>query len=402
MFLLGFSSGLPLALTGGTLQAWMTTEGVDLKTIGIFTLVGTPYTIKFLWAPLMDRFVPPFLGRRRGWILVLQIIIAILILLLGASSPQEAALAMGMLAVLLAFVSASQDIVIDAYRADVLREPERGFGAAVSVTGYRIAMLVSGSLALVLSESFGWRATYAFMVVFFMIGILGTYWGPKADDTLKTPKTLYEAVEEPWREFFSRKKAWALLIFIILYKLGDAFAGSLTTVFLIRGAGFSVGEVGMVNKGMGLGATILGALVGGVWMVRMGLYRALMIFGIMQAVSNLSFMILAGIGKNYFMMFFAVGFENLAGGMGTAAFVAFLMALCDHRFTATQYALLSALSSLGRVFVGPPSGFLVAAVGWPIFFLITFVSALPGLVLLTRFRVIIQKMDYEKSIKDHL
>ena len=401
IFLLGFSSGLPLALTGGTLQAWMATEGVDLKTIGIFTLVGTPYTLKFLWAPVMDRFIPPFLGRRRGWILIAQIVLAVLILCMGTLSPKDAAIAMGLVAFLIAFVSASQDIVIDAYRTDVLLDRERGFGAAISVTGYRIAMLVSGAMALVLSESLGWKGTYMLMVLFLIVGVVGTFVGPPAE-MVNPPKSLYKAIKEPWVEFFSRRGAWAVLALIILYKLGDAFAGSLTTAFLIRGAGFSVGEVGIVNKGMGLGATILGVLAGGFWMAEIGLYRSLMFFGILQAISNLSFVILALIGKNYTMMIFAVGFENLAGGMGTAAFLAFLMALCDRRFTATQFALLSALASLGRVFVGPPSGYLAMAVGWPTFFLTTLIASLPGLIMLKHFRKTIQKMESEHSVKEKL
>ena len=384
--LLGFSSGLPLALTGGTLQAWMTVEGVDLSTIGIFTLVGIPYTIKFLWSPLLDRFILPFLGRRRGWILIFQLVLMGLIFALGLSSPKNMPWIVAGLAALIAFSSASQDIVVDAYRTDVLEERERGFGAAIFVTGYRIAMLVSGALALILSEFWGWRVTYFFMAGLLTIGIAATLLGPEPEEKVSPPKNLYEAVLGPLQEFFSRPAAWAFLGMIVLYKLGDAFAGSLTTAFLIRGAGFSVGEVGAINKGMGLAATILGALSGGVMMARLGLFRSLMLFGILQAVSNLSFMVLAYMGKHYGIMIIAVAFENLAGGMGTAAFVAFLMALCDHRFTATQFALLSALAALGRVFVGPASGFLVEGVGWVLFFFLTFLAALPGLGLLWAMR----------------
>ncbi|MFQ5449069.1 MAG: MFS transporter [Nitrospinaceae bacterium] len=386
IWVLGFSSGLPLALTGGTLQAWMTVEGVDLGTIGIFTLVGIPYTIKFLWSPLLDRFVLPILGRRRGWILFTQFVLMALIVGMSSFSPRFAPWAVAALAFGIAFTSASQDIVVDAYRTDVLRERERGLGAAVYVTGYRIAMLVSGALALILSEVLGWRSTYLLMAGLMTIGVMATLAGPEPEEQVTPPGTLAEAVGGPLKEFFSRDGAWAFLALIVLYKLGDAFAGSLTTAFLIRGAEFSVGEVGAINKGMGLFATILGALFGGVLMARLKMYRALMLFGILQAVSNLSFMALAYAGKSYAMMVFAVAFENLAGGMGTASFVAFLMALCDHRFTATQFALLSALASLGRVFVGPPSGFLADQLGWPFFFFITFLAALPGLVLLRGMR----------------
>jgi len=380
--LLGFASGLPLALTGGTLQAWMAVEGVDLKTIGVFSLVGLPYALKFFWAPLLDRFALPFLGRRRGWILFTQFLLIGLIFVLSLTSPKNSPWFVALLALLLTFTSASQDIVIDAYRTDVLKEKERGLGAAVSVTGYRIAMLTSGAVALILSDSLGWRLTYMLMACLMFIGSVATFVGPEPEYATRPPQSLKEAVSGPLTEFFDRPSSWAFLALIILYKIGDAFAGSLTTAFLIRGPGFSVVEVGVINKGLGLIATIFGALFGGVLLARLGLYKSLMSFGILQAISNLSFMILAYLGKVYSMMVVAVAFENLAGGMGTAAFVAFLIALCDHRYTATQFALLSALASLGRIFVGPPSGFLSQEVGWVIFFLITFLAALPGLVLL--------------------
>ena len=394
---LGFSSGLPLALTGGTLQAWMTVEGVSLSTIGIFTLVGLPYTLKFLWSPLVDRFSLPFLGRRRGWILAFQIVLMILIVAISGSSPLSAPMMVAILALMISFASASQDIVIDAYRTDVLHERERGLGAAVYVTGYRIAMLVSGAMALILSEYLGWRLTYMFMAGLMTIGLLATFWGLEPEQKVIPPRTMEEAVEGPFKEFFSRKGAWFFLALIILYKLGDAFAGTLTTAFLIRGVEFSVGEVGTINKGMGLAATIIGALFGGTLMSRWGLYRSMMTFGILQAVSNLSFMVLAAIGKSYPMMVCAVAFENLAGGMGTAAFVGFLMTLCDHRFTATQFALFSALASIGRVFVGPPSGFLVEEVGWIVFFFITFLAALPGLALLRFMKKTVQDLEHENN-----
>ena len=393
VLLLGFASGLPLALTGGTLQAWMTVEGVDLGTIGIFTLVGWPYTVKFLWSPLVDRFVPPFLGRRRGWVLIFQVALIAAIGVMAFASPKEAPMFLATLALAIAFFSASQDIVIDAYRTDVLKEKERGLGAAVFVTGYRVAMLVSGALALILSESLGWRNTYLLMAGLMTIGLLATLTGPEPEEKVVPPRTLAEAVGGPLKEFFSRKGAWVFLALIVLYKLGDAFAGSLTTAFLIRGPGFSVGEVGAINKGMGLGATIVGALFGGVMMARLGMYRSLMSFGILQAISNLTFMVLAAMGKSYPVMVLAVAFENLAGGMGTAAFVGFLMSLCDHRFTATQFALLSAFASLGRVFVGPPSGFLAEEVGWVVFFFLTFLVALPGLVLLWYQRESVRALD---------
>ncbi len=390
---LGFSSGLPLALSGGTLQAWLTVEGVDIKTIGLFTLVGLPYTLKFLWSPLLDRFTFPLFGRRRGWVLVFQALLLILIFTMSLVSPAKAPWVLAFLAFGLAFASSSQDVVVDAYRAEVLREKERGLGAAVSVMGYRVAMLISGALALILSGILGWQSTYMIMAGLMVVGMMATWLGPEPEDPGTPPKTLQEAVSGPLVEFFSRKGAWAMLALIVLYKLGDAFAGSLTTSFLIRGVGFSVGEVGAINKGMGLAATIVGALFGGALMARLGLFRSLFLFGVLQAVSNLSFMVLAMLGKSYPMLVFTIGFENLAGGMGTAAFVAFLMALCNHNFTATQFALLSALASLGRVFVGPTSGILVDEFGWLLFFLVTFLAALPGLMLLLKMRENVQALD---------
>src|SRR3990170_4697927 len=376
MVLAGFSSGLPLALTGGTLQAWMTVAGVDLRTIGVFALVGIPYTVKFLWAPLMDRFVPPWMGRRRGWMFLTQAALLLGIAAMAFGSPEAAPFALGATALLVAFSSASQDIVIDAYRTDVLREPERGLGAAVFVTGYRIAMLVSGALALILSERIGWRNTYLLMASLMAVGVATTVFGPEPEIRVTPPKSLQEAVVGPLREFFSRRAAGAMLLLIVLYKLGDAYAGTLTTAFLIRGVGFSPTEVGTINKGLGLVSLILGAMVGG----------TLMFFGILQAVSNLSFTVLSLLGKSYAMLLFTVAFENVCGGLGTAAFVALLMALCDHRYTATQYALLSSLAALGRIFVAPTSGYVVESVGWAVFFFLTAVTALPGLWMLGRYR----------------
>jgi len=390
---LGFSSGLPLALSGGTLQAWLTVENVDIKTIGMFSLVGLPYTLKFIWSPLMDRFVVPIFGRRRGWIALSQLALIGLILGMSVTSPQNGLWFLALLAFCLTFVSASQDVAIDAYRAEVLREPERGMGAAVSVTGYRLAMLVSGALALIFSGYLGWRATYMLMALIMSIGVIAVWLGPEPEDPGTPPSSMKDAVEGPFKEFFSRTGVWSLLALIILYKLGDAFAGSLTTTFLIRGMSFSVGEVGTINKGMGLASTIIGALFGGVLMARLRLFKSLLIFGILQAVSNLSFMVLALVGKSYPLMIFTIAFENLAGGMGTAAFVAFLMVLCNHSYTATQFALLSALASLGRVFVGPLSGVLVDGMGWTVFFFTTFLFALPGLVLLWIMREVVIRTE---------
>ena len=379
---LGFSSGLPLALTSGTLQAWLTVAGIDIRTIGIFALVGLPYTFKFLWSPLMDRFVPPWLGRRRGWMIISQFCLMVAIGAIAAISPNELPWLLGVLAFMVAFLSASQDIAFDAYRADILRPSERGLGAALSVFGYRVAMLVSGALALITAERIGWQSTYLVMAVLMTVGMVTTFLSLEPEEVAETPKTVTSAIVDPLREFLARRAALSLLLLIVLYKLGDAFAGTLTTAFLIRGLGFSVSEVGVINKGLGLIALLLGALSGGALMVRLRMYQSLLWFGLLQAITNLGFMALAVVGKDYLGMALVVALENFAGGMGTAAFVALLMALCDHRFTATQFALLSALAAIGRVLVGPASGYLVEAIGWTDFFLLTFFSALPGLGLL--------------------
>jgi len=391
---LGFSSGLPLALTAGTLQAWLTVEGVDLKTIGWFALVGQPYTYKFLWAPLMDRYALPFLGRRRGWLVVSQVLLALCIAWMGTLSPRDSPWLLAGLALLVAFLSASQDIVFDAFRADTLSAEERGAGAAVSVFGYRIAMLVSGGLALVLADSvLGWTATYWLMASLMGIGVIATWNSLEPVMPERTPRTLVQAVKEPLVEFFSRPGAWLLLALVVLYKLGDAFAGSLSTAFLIRGAGFSATDVGAINKGLGLVATILGALAGGALMAHLRLYRSLLLFGVLQAVTNLGFMLVAVAGKNYPLMIAAIGAENLCGGMGTAAFVALLMALCDKRHSATQYALLSALAAVGRVYVGPAAGYMATDFGWATFFFVTFLIALPGVLMLVWQRARIEALD---------
>ena len=397
MLPLGFASGLPLALSGNTLQAWLTVDGVDIKAIGLFGLVGLPYTIKFLWSPLMDRYVPPFLGRRRGWMALMQVLIAIVLAILSFITPSTMVQAAAFLALFLAFSSASQDIVFDAYRTDLLKPKERGLGAALSVTGYRIAMLVSGAFALILADHMGWHFTYLLMAALMAGCIIFTIFAPEPDQSTHHPTSLAEAVIEPFRDFFSREKALLFLTVILLYKIGDAFAGILTTPFLIRGVGFSLTEVGTVNKAVGLLATIGGAIYGGFLMARLGLFRSLLLFGILQAVSNLSFMLLAYLGHNLPAMVSAVLFENISGGMGTAAFVAFLMALCNHRYSASQYAMLSAFAAVGRVFVAPPSGYLAETVGWPLFFLITAIAAVPGLILLLIMKRDVDRLDIMDS-----
>lgn len=382
MLTLGFSSGLPIALTASTLQAWYTVAGVSLVGIGFLNLVGQPYAYKFIWAPLFDRYIPPLLGRRRGWILLTQLTIVVVIIAMAFLTPQHSPITLAILAVVLAFCSASQDINLDAYRTDLLDPEERALGSAMWISGYRIAMLVSGGIALILAEYIGWQMTLVIMAAFMGVGILTTLTCETTKSDLQTPKDLKSAIYEPFSEFFTRKCALWILVFIVFYKLGDAFALSLSTAFYLRGVGFSLAEVGTVMKTMTLIGTLLGLFIGGILMLRLKLYRSLMLFGILQVASNLFYIWLFLAGKNTTVFAISVFVENLTGGMGTAAFLAFLMALCDKRYTATQLSLLTAFMSVGRIFIGPVSGFIVVHIGWVSFFIWSMVIAIPGLLLL--------------------
>lgn len=395
LLVLGFASGLPLALTGGTLQAWATVEQVSLQQIGFLTLVGSAYTLKFLWAPLVDRYAPPWLGRRRGWVFLTQILLALSIAAMGFFAPGSHLGLLALLAVWVAFLSATQDIAFDAYSTDVLHKDERAAGAALKVLGYRLAMIVSGGLALILADQWlGWRGMYIAMGGVMAVCSLSTLFAPEPEQVAAAPRTLRLAVVEPLREFFLRRGALWILLLIVLYKLGDAFAGALSTTFLLRGAGFDVTEVGMVNKVFGLAATIVGALLGGGLMTRLGLYRSLMLFGVLQAVSNFGYWVLAVTPAHLYSMATVVAVENLCGGLGTAAFVALLMGLCRQQFSATQFALLSALSAVGRTYLaGPLTPVLVERYDWPLFFVLTVLIALPGLALLWALRREVRALD---------
>ena len=377
------------------MQAWATLDGVSLQNIGFLTLIGSAYTLKFLWAPLVDRYSFPFLGRRRSWIFLTQLALAACIAAMGFYSPGTQLLPLALLAVFVAFLSATQDIAFDAYSTDVLRHEERAAGAAVKVLGYRLAMIVSGGLALVIADQWlGWHSTYFLMGGFMAVCAVATVLAPEPEVVARAPRSLASAVVEPLAEFFRRRGAVTILLLIVLYKLGDAFAGALSTTFLLRGAGFTGTEVGAVNKVFGLAATIVGALAGGSFMARMGLYRSLMWFGLLQAVSNFGYWVLAVTPPHLYSMAGVVMLENLCGGLGTAAFVALLMALCRQEFSATQFALLSALSAVGRTYLaGPLTPPLVESLGWPSFFVITVLIALPGLVLLYFRREEIKALD---------
>ncbi|MFN7834646.1 MAG: AmpG family muropeptide MFS transporter [Burkholderiaceae bacterium] len=390
---MGFSSGLPLALSGASLQAWLTVSGTDLSSIGLLSLAGAPYSCKFLWAPFLDRYAPPFADARRSWLIMTQIVLAALLLTLALTGVRSPWL-VGILAFSIAGCSATQDVAFDAYRTELLPAAQRGLGAASAVLGYRLAMLTSGGLALVMADRWvGWQATYASMAGLMMVLAIATAFSPPLPQRPPATESVWMAVKASWRDFFDRRNAMGLLALIVLYKLGDAFAGSLSTAFLIRGVGFSVTEVGAVNKLLGLVTTIVGAFAGGALLIRLGLFRALLLFGLLQAVSNLAFWYLSISPKNLWALCGAITVENLAGGMGTAAFVALLSSLCTARFSATQYALLSALSAFGRVYLTAPAGIVVASIGWPNFFLGSTALALPSLVLLLFLKRAVDSVD---------
>lgn len=498
--LLGFASGLPLALTGQAMQAWLSLEGLNVATIGFLSLVGLPYTFKFLWAPLMDRFELPWLGRRRGWLVLTQLALAAVLYALAGTSPSAALRTFALLAVLTAFVSASQDVVIDAYRTDLLPPAERGLGSSLNVLGYRLAMIVSGGVALIWTDpgnagtAFGWTWPQVYrLMALLMLGaaacsalllprlvhapvprtvarndllgfaavVAAVAVGVLLTDQLANPfarwllaalldgSGLSPALQGKWADllglllgiaitlplaawaarrarfetllsglqsYFSQAGAGAFLAFIVLYKLGDAFAGSLMTPFLLQAMAYSPAEVGVVNKVIGLWLTIGGALLGGALMLKLGLWRSLLLFGVLQMASNLGFWWLAVNGQGVLPgltlpafdwgfvhlaqstrvdggLLMVIAFENLSGGMGTAAFVAFLMSLCNQRFTATQFALLSAFASVGRVWVGPLAGVLAESIGWPTFFLVSTLAALPALWMLWWLRASIRALE---------
>ncbi|MBD2168602.1 AmpG family muropeptide MFS transporter [Calothrix membranacea FACHB-236] len=386
LLFLGFSSGLPLLLIGNTLKAWMTVEQVDLATIGWFSLASLPYSLKFLWSPFLDRFTMPFLGRRRGWLVVTQLALTAAIAIMAFQQPKQALQLLAINAIVIAFLSATQDIAADAYRTDVLEKLEMGAGAAVFILGYRIALLVAGALALILADRIPWSSVYLLMAGTMVLGIFATLFAPEPE-AISPPASLTDAVILPFSEFFQRRgviQGLLVLLFITLYKLGDALLSNMTTPFLLQ-VGFTKTDIGAIQVGMGLIATIVGALAGGAVLSRIGINRSLWVFGILQAVSNFAYLSLAYTGKNYQAMVLAINIEQFCGGLGTAAFVAFLMSLCNQKFSATQYALLSSLMAVSRDILASPGGAIAQNTGWPLFFIITIVAAVPGLLLLPIF-----------------
>ncbi|MET0046202.1 MAG: AmpG family muropeptide MFS transporter [Sedimenticola sp.] len=379
--LMGFVCGLPLLLTGSLLQAWMTEEGVDLATIGLFAFVGLPYTLKFLWAPLLDRYTPVFLGRRRGWLLLAQLALVFSLVLLAYSSPGVDTYGVAVAALLVTFFSASQDIVVDAYRREALSDDEQGLGASLYVNGYRVGMLLASGGGLIMADFMSFTAVYLWMAGFMVVGIVTTLLAPEPGASEGKPRTLRAAVIEPFVEYFKRQDALVILLFILLYKLGDTMASHMTTPFYLD-IGFSKSEIGAVVKLFGFWATVAGGLFGGIWILRVGIYRALMGFGVLQGLSTAGFALLALLGNSVPGLAAVIAFENFSGGLGTAAYIAFMASLTNKKFTATQYALLSSLMGVPRVIAALPTGFMAEWMGWFGFFVFCALIAIPGLLLL--------------------
>jgi MFS transporter, PAT family, beta-lactamase induction signal transducer AmpG len=381
---MGFSSGLPLLLTIGLLQAWMTDEGVDLTVIGLMNLVGLPYTLKFIWSPLLDRYTLPFLGRRRGWMFVAQLCLALAIAGMGMTNPSRNTWLLAFAALLVTFFSASQDTVIDAYRREDLADEELGLGSSLYVNGYRVGMLLAGAGGFIMADHISYRLVYLIMAGCMSVGMATTLFTPEPPAEQGTPQSMKEAVIDPFVDYFTRSGALWMLAFVLMYKIGDQMASAITTPFYLD-IGFSKSEIGTLVKLFGFWATIIGGFAGGVAMLKLGIRRSLWIFGVLQAMSTAGFAVLAHIGHSIPALAAVIGFENLTGGMGTSAFVAFLASLTNKRFTATQYALLTSLMGVPRVIASAPTGFLAKHMGWPGFFIFCTVIAVPGLLLLLKF-----------------
>jgi PAT family beta-lactamase induction signal transducer AmpG len=383
---MGFSSGLPLALTGATLSIWLKEDGISLTAIGLFAQVGLAYNLKFLWAPVIDRVPLPFLtarlGRRRGWAVFIQILLALSILMLGQADPAIDPWRTALVAVVVAFFSASQDIVIDAFRVELLDDREQGAGAAATQVGYRIGMLVSGAGALYLASAFGWQTAYTVLAC--LIGI-----GTAAVLLIREPQSprplrenwLRAAIVEPFADFTTRHGWVAILLFVLLFKTGDAVAGWMSGPFYLS-LGFSKVEIASISKVFGLIASMAGVILGGGLVLRVGIMRALLIGGVLQALSNLAYIAQLWAGHDIAMLAVTIATENVTGGIGSAAFVAYLSRLCNPAFTATQYALLSALAAVSRTFIASGGGWMADRLGWGPFFTASTLLCVPGLLLL--------------------
>lgn len=383
---LSFASGLPFNLTNFTLQAWLASAGLGITTIGLFSLAALPYNVKFLWAPFLDRYPPPFLGRRRGWILIFQACLTVCIAVMGFSSPAKEPYVLAAIAVFLAFLSASQDVVIDAYRVDTIPASERALAAAAAAFGYRTAAMLAGAALVYIAASLGWRLAFLCVAGLMATTMLATFRAPEPEVPGHAPRTLADAVWHPLQALLNQKGIWGFLALVLLYKVGDALALSLYSTFMLRGVGFSLHELSVAGKVNMTISTMIGVALGGWVYMRWGTFRSLLVFGIGQALTNLLYMWLALAGKKVWLLVLATSLDTMIGGMGQAAFVAFLVSLCTSDFSATQYALLSALAVLPRNVTGAIAGALVPAIGWPRFFMVTCLCAVPGLILLVALR----------------
>lgn len=399
VLLLSFASGLPYNLTGFTVQAWLASEGLDIRTIGVFTLVSLPYLFKFLWAPFLDRYMPPILGRRRGWILIYQVCLSIAIAFMGFCSPTRDLYVLGCAAVLVAILSASQDIVIDAYRVDAIPVSERGLAAAVQSFGYRTAAMLAGAVLVLIAAHLGWRVAFLMVACLMAATTLGTFWAPEPEVPGQPPRSLVDAVWHPLRALFSQKGAWGFVALVLLYKVGDAFALSLYSAFMIKGVGFSLDELSIAGKVNMTVSSMVGVAFGGWVYMRWGTFKSLLVFGIGQALTNLLYVWLALAGKKVWLLVLATSLDTGIGGMGLAAFVAFLVSLCTANFSATQYALLSALASVPSKVMGYVAGIVVSHIGWANFFVVTCLTATPGLVLLVILRVPLNELAAREAAK---
>ncbi len=381
--IMGFSCGLPLLLTVSVLQAWMKQEGVDLTVIGLMGLVGLPYTVKFLWAPVLDRFIPPFLGRRRGWLLAAQLALMAAIAGLGFTRPGTSPWTVAAAAFLVTFFSATQDIVVDAYRREDLPDAELGLGSSLYINGYRVGMLLASGGGLIMADHMAFKWVYVIMAGCLLPGVVTTVLAREPAVTGR-PATMQEAVVAPLVEYFRRSGAVWILAFILFYKIGDSMASAMTTPFYLD-IGFTMTEIGAVVKLFGFWATIIGSLAGGTLMLKLGIRHSLLIFGVLQAVSTAGFAVLAQIGSSIPALAAVIAFENASSGMGTAAYAAYMASITNKKFTATQYALLTSLMGVPRVLASAPTGALAKHMGWTAFFVLCTLMAIPGLVILVRY-----------------
>lgn len=384
----GFSSGLPLYILVSLLPAWLRSEGVNLKAIGLFALINLPFTWKFLWAPLFDRYIPKLaglsMGRRRGWLLITQILLLLSIPLIALFNPNLNIWGIAYLATAVAFFSASQDVVLDAYRRELLIDNELGLGNAVHVNAYKIAGLVPGSLSLILADHMAWSSVFTITALFMLPGIVMTLFVKEPLLRAGAPKTLRAAVVEPFKEFIGRnglKSALLILAFIFLYKLGDSMATALATPFYLD-MGFSKTEIGLIAKNAGLWPSVIGGLLGGVWMFKLGINRALWLFGTVQMLAILGFAWLASVGHSLVWLGVVIGVEAFGVGLGTAAFVAYIAQTTHPLYTATQFALFTSLAAVPRTFANAATGYMVENLGWFQFFIWCFVLAIPGMLML--------------------